>query len=386
MGLKRFSKAKQSLNESLLLAQQAKLLESVKTAAGLLSEVERNLNNYRGAYEAQVLFQQMTDSLSNEEATKRITLLEAEYLFRQEKDSIQFANDRQRLELGQQISEQRSVQIIAFIAIIVLFVTIIVLYRYYHLKNQSNKELKALNNEIRKTNQSLQELNTEKNNLIGIVAHDLQNPLSNIINAVRLIDSNEHREDQDELTSIIKSTSSRMHKMINDILNVETIEKSAGEAKVKAYNLTPMVKEVCDQVRKRAAIKDMTIKTALDGDVSAIVDERFVIQVVENLLSNAIKFSPSGKTVEVSLSNKYGKSLLEVKDEGPGLSDEDKAKLFQRFQRLSAKPTGNESSTGLGLSIVKTFVESMGGRIWCESHIGEGATFIVELQTVKSSD
>ena len=131
--------------------------------------------------------------------------------------------------------------------------------------------------------------------------------------------------------------------------------------------------------------KNIQIQPDIEENVIALVDERFVVQVIENLLSNAIKFSPTGKAVYVGLSNKYEKSLLEIKDEGPGLSDEDKAMLFQRFQRLSAKPTANESSTGLGLSIVKKFVESMGGRIWCESTLGQGATFIVEFQQVEYS-
>ena len=81
----------------------------------------------------------------------------------------------------------------------------------------------------------------------------------------------------------------------------------------------------------------------------------------------------------IRLSKKQNNSLLEVKDDGPGLNTDDKKKLFQRFQRLSAKPTGNESSTGMGLSIVKNFVEKMGGRIWCENEEQKGASFFCRV-------
>jgi signal transduction histidine kinase len=104
-------------------------------------------------------------------------------------------------------------------------------------------------------------------------------------------------------------------------------------------------------------------------------------EVVENLIGNAIKYSPHEKTIWVSVS-RYDKDKVRfsVKDEGQGLTEEDMKKLFGKFQRLSARPTGGESSTGLGLSIVKKLVEMHGGKIWAESEgRNKGATFTVEL-------
>ena len=95
------------------------------------------------------------------------------------------------------------------------------------------------------------------------------------------------------------------------------------------------------------------------------------------MISNAIKFSPANKNVFVKLKCESGKGIVEIKDEGPGISAEDKKKLFGKYQKLSARPTGNETSTGLGLAIVKKFVEAMQGEIWCESDEGKGASFFV---------
>ena len=105
------------------------------------------------------------------------------------------------------------------------------------------------------------------------------------------------------------------------------------------------------------------------------------MQVLENLVSNAVKYSPPGKNIFVRLQHSAEAVRCEVQDEGPGLSPEDQKKLFGKFARLSAKPTGGEHSTGLGLSIVKKMVEAMNGKVWCESELGKGATFIVEFPT-----
>ena len=381
--VKRYAEAKEYLLEGIALARESMLIENVREGTRHLSIVERELGHFKEAYEAQILHQQMSDSLLNIETTKRITLLEAEYKFQQEKDSIQFANEREKLILDERIKNQRSVQFAMLIVVVVLVVVLVVLLRYYRLKNESNRRLSELNDQIHDRNESLRSLNEEKNNLISIVAHDLQNPLSGIIGAVNLMDSSEMKEDQKKLKGLIELSSTRMSKMISEILDVEAIEKNADEINVQPYNLSTAIHQVCNQFSKQASDKKIEIKTFVEEDVRALVDERYAVQIIENLLSNAIKFSPKNKEIEVHLSNTKETLILEVKDQGQGLSEVDKKKLFRKFQRLSAKPTANERSTGLGLSIVKKYVERMGGKIWCESELGKGASFFVELQLVR---
>ena len=108
-------------------------------------------------------------------------------------------------------------------------------------------------------------------------------------------------------------------------------------------------------------------------------DRNVTVQVLENLLSNAIKYSPPSKNISARLRLVDGAARCEVQDEGPGLSAADQQRLFGKFARLSAKPTGGEHATGLGLSIVKKMVEAMNGRVWCESEPGQGATFVVQF-------
>jgi signal transduction histidine kinase len=110
-----------------------------------------------------------------------------------------------------------------------------------------------------------------------------------------------------------------------------------------------------------------------------MVDRQILGQILDNLVSNAVKFSPRGKTIHVRVDRRQGRVRLEVRDEGPGLTEQDRERLFKRFARLSARPTGGEGSTGLGLSIVAKLAELLGARITCESEPGKGATFTLEL-------
>jgi two-component system sensor histidine kinase/response regulator len=135
------------------------------------------------------------------------------------------------------------------------------------------------------------------------------------------------------------------------------------------------------QHQEAARRKQLVFQTALEGN-SALVqaDAAALDQVLDNLLSNAIKFSPPGKQIRITVLP-LGPTLVEcrIQDEGPGFTPEDKTRMFRRYGRLSARPTGGEPSTGLGLSIVKKLVLAMDGELACESTPGNGATFTFRL-------
>jgi signal transduction histidine kinase len=143
-------------------------------------------------------------------------------------------------------------------------------------------------------------------------------------------------------------------------------------------DLGPALTSVVETQRPHATAKQQTIHLQSEAaPVTVAVDPNILVQVLENLISNAVKYSPPGKNIFVRLKQQPSLAWIEVQDEGPGLSAADQKKLFGKFARLSAKPTGGEHSTGLGLSIVKKMVEAMNGKVWCESELGRGATFIV---------
>jgi signal transduction histidine kinase len=168
--------------------------------------------------------------------------------------------------------------------------------------------------------------------------------------------------------------------MVQNLLDANRIERGEMKLNLAPTELCSVLSSVVETHRPRAAAKQQSIHLQNEtAPVTVLVDPNAMVQVLENLVSNAVKYSPPGKNIDVRLKRLPEAVRCEVQDEGPGLSAEDQKKLFGKFARLSAKPTGGELATGLGLSIVKRLVEAMNGRVWCESEPGHGATFVVTL-------
>jgi signal transduction histidine kinase len=247
---------------------------------------------------------------------------------------------------------------------------------------RTHLELKHSRDVILRYGQALRALNDEKNEFMGIVAHDLRSPLGMIQGFADLIldDANQPRADVEDSAHRIRDTAARMTEMVQNLLDANRIERGDLHLNLAPTDAVGLLAGVVESLRPRATAKQQTLH--LDAalvPVNVVLDPRVMAQVLENLISNAVKYSPPGKSIFVRLKNLPAVVRWEIQDEGPGLSAEDQAKLFGKFARLSAKPTGGEHATGLGLSIVKKLVDGMRGRVFCESARGQGATFVVEL-------
>lgn len=254
-----------------------------------------------------------------------------------------------------------------------------------HRKNllEANQSILKQKEQIEISNRELLELNQEKNYLISILAHDLRNPITSAISVAHNIYSDEKLPQKEikQHVNFIINVLSRLDKMIAKILDLRSIEDKKIKLNCEKANLAELMKEVFNQLGEQADKKN--IKVHLDvQEIYAIVDRHYTMQVFENLLSNAIKFSPPDKEVWVRTKEQNGEALVHFIDQGPGMSETDKKLVFKKYQKLSAKPTGGEHSTGLGLSIVKKYVEAMSGRVWFESEPGKGSEFVVSFQRV----
>jgi signal transduction histidine kinase/ligand-binding sensor domain-containing protein len=249
--------------------------------------------------------------------------------------------------------------------------------------SKANRDIVRQKGEIEENNRKLIELNNEKTNIIGIVAHDLKNPLTSAFTMASILksESDNLETDQKQCIEVIEKSINRMNDMINRLLDIRKIEDKISKLRLEKVNLHQIIREVNNNLSNEINRKGINLSVQAE-ELYAKVDPDYAIQVFENLISNAIKFSPPDKAVKVILAKGNGKARTEIIDEGPGLTDEDKKKVFGKFQRLSAKPTGGEQSTGLGLSIVKKYVEAMDGKVWCESEQGKGANFIVEFNRI----
>jgi signal transduction histidine kinase len=168
--------------------------------------------------------------------------------------------------------------------------------------------------------------------------------------------------------------------MIGKILDVDAIENDRINVTLEKINVCELIKKVAENFKPVAETKSIHLQLNVEKETHFITaDVLYFTEIIENLISNAIKFSENGKQVDLTISEHDSSIRMCVKDEGPGLTTEDKEKLFQKYQQLSAKPTAGEPSTGLGLSIVKKYVELMNGKVWCESEVGMGAKFCIEF-------
>lgn len=237
--------------------------------------------------------------------------------------------------------------------------------------------------EIEAKNAKLIQLNQEKNEFLGIVAHDLKNPLSGILGLTEIIQDSIDSISKDELfeyCKMVQESTDMMFQLVINLLDVNLIESGNTNIHLKETDVLTILNTLIKNYYERAQAKNLTLLLETDNtSCIAFVDQNVTYQILDNLISNAIKYSPLDKNIYITLCRQNEVIRCQIRDEGIGLSQTDQQKLFGKFTRLTAKPTGGEHSTGLGLFIVKKLVDMIHGKVWCESELGQGATFIVEL-------
>jgi signal transduction histidine kinase len=152
-----------------------------------------------------------------------------------------------------------------------------------------------------------------------------------------------------------------------------------GKVNIGSFDLPHLMTERVKSLQLAADQKSIRVSYQAEGEPLMNSDANYISRIVDNLISNAIKFSPTGSSVEVRTRQSPDHAVISVKDQGPGFSSADRQFLFQKFKKLSARPTGGESSNGLGLAIVKTLVDRLRGNIELKSEPGKGSEFVIHL-------
>lgn len=243
------------------------------------------------------------------------------------------------------------------------------------------EEIARANEELRRQNALLEQLNSEKNELMGILSHDLRNPVS----AIRMLaesigEDGRSAEYIRRKAGQVADTADSVLTLAKNLLDINRLESGRMQLDSDPVPVKPILLHAAEGHRKWAETKQLALRVDVpDDEPIAVGDDSAIRQILDNLISNAIKYSPRGKQVLLRLEATDGSVRVTVEDEGPGFSSEDMGRLYQKFARLSAQPTAGEPSTGLGLSIVRKLVDTMEGSIRCESTPGKGARFVVDL-------
>jgi signal transduction histidine kinase len=248
---------------------------------------------------------------------------------------------------------------------------------------RQREEIKKQNESLFQTNIELSDLNHEKNMLLGIVAHDLKSPMNRIFALSRILEMEGGlSEAQLNYLRLVKETTTSGIDLITDLLDVTALEES---------DLKPVLSPVKfqDFIQSKAAIlsilglnKNVAVSIENKVEQEIVTDADYVSRILDNLISNAVKFSTKNTHVNTTLWIENHELCVSVQDEGPGFNEFDKKNLYQKFKKLTARPTAGESSNGLGLAIVKTLVDRLNGQIELISEVGKGSEFIVRLPIV----
>jgi signal transduction histidine kinase len=246
------------------------------------------------------------------------------------------------------------------------------------------EEVKALHEGLLVANKALVIVNDEKNNFLGIATHDLKAPIAGIASLAQLmkLEGNLERRKIDYLEHI-EDSCSRMQRLISDLLDINRIEQGSSTITLKPVHISTVLSRLYHTFHPMAERKNINLifQNEIDDD-TITTDQEALIQILDNLVSNAIKFSQPQKEVYLQAINDEEYIRFNVKDHGPGILPQEMQKVFGKFQKLSARPTAGEESSGLGLSIVKELTHLLRGEVTISSQPGAGTTFSVKLPSM----
>ena len=230
---------------------------------------------------------------------------------------------------------------------------------------------------------SLRDLMRQKDEFLRMASHDLKNPLQAVFAATELLELYAEQEESSprmrELLMVIDERAGAMKRIVEDFVDGHALEDGQLTLHREPTDLTSVVQSVILGHAITARAKGIVVALSAPGTLSANLDRARIVQVLENLVGNAIKYSPHDTAITVQLTAGEGLVRVAVLDAGPGLLESDMPELFTTYGRLSAVPTGGESSTGLGLAICKQLIEAHGGRIGAHNNAGAGACFWFEV-------
>ena len=269
-------------------------------------------------------------------------------------------------------------------------ITVIILLIWMSVRSHASKKLIDTQNkkveeltQLQKDNEILiQELLFEKQQLLGVVAHDLKGPFNRAFALTQLLQNS-----SDNLQNEQKDYLAKMHRviadglaMIRNLMDYQKLEGNGIDLNPEKLNFASIVGVLVRNYKVLAERKNIELHLEMPLVMMVYADKYYVHRILDNLLSNALKFSSENKSVFIRAHDDGLWINVDVRDEGPGISEDDQAKLFTKFQTLSAIPTGGETATGLGLAVAKALADNMKAELSCISKLGQGSIFTLKIR------
>ncbi|HCW07725.1 MAG TPA: hypothetical protein DGG95_10225, partial [Cytophagales bacterium] len=387
------SKAEYYFSAALKIAVDIKDLQGQMDAYNHLWKLADAENNKAEAIQFMNQYLIRKDSIKDLDLTRQVERLN----FQLEIEKKEKENELLRMNEAhqKQIIASQQIQKIALVVILFCAISMAVALWYYSRKRRrtnlkleaqnqfidlQRKQIEKRNIDLSTQNQKLADLNHEKDMLMNIVAHDLKSPLARINGLVNLLTTEENLSaSQKEYIRLLKEVTQSNIDLIVDLLDVNALQSESEIPHAVAIDIGNLLEERVASFQHASISKKIELQLEHNIDSKITSNQGYLSRIIDNLISNAIKFSKAGSSVEVKASLHQNVLSFSIKDDGPGFSDADKKSLYQRFKKLSARPTAGESSNGLGLAIVKTLVDRLHGEINLDSEPGKGSEFTIRI-------
>ena len=384
---KNYAQAQQYLEQGMQAASKTGFLLFVKYGAEYLTKVYQATNQPTKALENHMLFKQMADSLLNKNTIQKIARLETQYAAQKREDSLKQIQVQKDQLMKADIRRREVTQKATYIGLALSGLLVVLLFVFYRTQQHHNRKLNQINAELKASYTTIQanaqliatqktdleqalnqlkELDHFKEKMVGMIAHDLKNPLQTIIG----FSQNSHRHPH---ITTIHQAAQQMHLLILNMLDTQKFTHIEIPLKKSVQSLSQLGKTVIEQVQWFAQAKNIQLEQLHDQDIQLSLDDQLIARVLLNLLHNAIKFTPKNGLIvlKCALDSTNKEVKIMIQDNGEGLSTKDQETIFKPYHQVNA----HQGSTGLGLAFCKMVIEAHGGNIGVISTLGKGSTF-----------
>lgn len=386
-----YEEARKFQELSMQYAYKIGIVYEIESISKDLASTYEKLNLFELAYKYSALNRKMQDSLKFAETSRQITKIELERAYENEKKL-------KELETENNIQKERAnIQQLIYLISGLIIILLITIYSFVKIRKSNSlllekqneiiaqkEEITTQRNSIALQNMELEKLNLEKDKFFSIIAHDLRSPFSGFLGIANLLVSNSNtysKEEVLELSNLLKNSADNLYKLLENLLEWSKIKGGLIDYNPEICLVEIAVFENIQIHSEIAKQKEIELISTVEDGLTVVCDLRMLNSIIRNLLTNAIKFTRRGGRIEIS-ANKYesNKAIISVKDNGIGMDENTISKLFRIDQKLATLGTENEPSTGLGLLLVKEFVEKNKGEIWVVSEKDKGTTFSFTLE------
>jgi signal transduction histidine kinase len=380
----RYGEASHMVDIAMETALEIKAMEYIARSYLLKKNIAVNRGDYRSAYQYQMQEQLYSDSLMDEATAKAAMEMEIwmrSGIIQQENENLKIQSNLDQLLVRRRTSR---FYFILAIAAVLLFALILVLY-YMRRHKKTSQKLEEKNLVITKQNLKLDQLNKTKDRMMSIIAHDLRGTIGNQLTAVEVLNRIEGDQkakiDRKSLLGNLKNSASYSLELLENLLHWSRLEEGASKYHPEEVKLNMLVSNCLSLYNESARSKELTLVKDIKDTVICYIDKIMMETVFRNLISNAIKFSEPGGTITIGLRIQDGKLHFQVRDEGIGISDEEKQKILQN-SGISRRGTANEKGAGMGLTLVQEFTKIHNGELFITSEAGKGSTFEIVIPCI----